>query len=80
VNPGFRGDVLGTLRGEHAQVTKESGIRIAPQDGELIFVATLGVRKHPLEVVAHHKLSICNQAAPAQLKIQTHQTCKVSRA
>ena len=80
MDPGFRGDVLGTLRGEHAQVTKESGIRIAPQDGELIFVAALGVRKHPLEVVAHHMLSIGKQVALAQPKIQRHETCKVSRA
>jgi hypothetical protein len=40
----------------------------------LILAAALGVRKHPCEVVAHHMLSICNQAALAQLKIQTHQT------
>ena len=58
VDPGLRGDVLGVLRGENAQVAKESGIRITPQDRELVFAAALGVRKHPREVVAHHMLSI----------------------
>jgi hypothetical protein len=58
VHPRLRGDVLGVVRGENTQVTKESGVRVTPQDRELVFAAALGVRKHPPEVVAHHMLSI----------------------
>jgi hypothetical protein len=58
VDPGLRGDVVRVLRGEHAQIAKESRVRVSPQDRELVVVAALGARKDPRKVVAHHMLSI----------------------
>src|ERR1700761_3487799 len=66
VDPGFSGDVLGVLRGKNTQVAKEGGVRVTPQDRELVVVAALGVCKHPRKVVAHHMLSIDTQGKRAQ--------------